>query len=226
MTRPYLVHILNTKQDCMQNIPGHFHLKKIFFFFSLLWNFKNTQPRSSLPLLDLCIFESPALGSHSLEEEALQESRTPGVLLEEQAVTVTGSPLLHETGATEGLSSSPVTRRSASWERVRGVPRAVLLPSGCILAPSHHICYLHGSCSQKRVATQGNLFTDARLAFKQGALKPVKSGKQTVSLFWGTFPLWVCKGFLWEESSPFRFMGLIACMLESSSESGKEPFSR
>lgn len=79
---------------------------------------------------------------------------------------------------------------------------------------------------KKRVVTQGNLFTDSRLAFKQGALKPVKSGKQTVSLFWGTFPLWVCKGFLWEESSPFRFMGLIACMLESSSESGKEPFSR
>jgi hypothetical protein len=81
------------------------------------------------------------------------------------------------------------------------VPIAALQPSGCFLALSHHICYLHGSCSQKKVVTQGNLFTDLCLALKQGALKHVKSGKQTVSLFCGTFSLWICKGVLWEDSS-------------------------
>ena len=110
------------------------------------------------------------------------------------------------------LPPSPWLTPPASWECVRNVPRTALLPTGCVLAPSHHICYLHGCCSQKRVVTQGNLFTDSRLAFKQGALKPVKSGKQTVSLFWGTFPLWVCKGFLWEASSLLdSWAWLLAC---------------
>ena len=113
MTHPYLVHILDY---CIQNIPGHFHLKMFcgvfcfrfcFAFFLSLGNFKNTQPRFSLPLLDLCIFEPQASGSRCLEEQALQESKTPGVLLEEQAVMMTASPLLYEAVDTEGLFLHP-----------------------------------------------------------------------------------------------------------------------
>lgn len=93
-------YILESKQDYMQNIPGHFQLKMIFLS---LGNFKSTQPGFSLSLLGLCIFECQASGSRSFKEQALQENKTTGVLLEEQAVMMTASSQRYETVDTEGV---------------------------------------------------------------------------------------------------------------------------
>lgn len=92
-----------------------------------------------------------------------------------------------------------------------------MLPElGCSLVGAFWLCLttyvIFMVAAPKRAVTQGNLFTDSCLALKQGALKPVKSGKQTVTLFWNTFSLWVCKGFLWEDSSLLHsWVRLSAC---------------
>lgn len=97
-------------------------------------------------------FESQALVSQHLEKKklALQKSTeqpsTPG-----RAGSRGDSQFpLPWASWLPGYLCTPWLTTPASWECVINVPITVLQPSGCFLALSHHICYLHGSCSQKK----------------------------------------------------------------------------
>lgn len=126
--------------------------------------------------------------------ECSKRGQSYHILSEEQAVLVTATGTAMSLSAWEGVSPAMTTHCSfpgvcQKHSCVSVETQWVLL--GCVSPHMLSSWWLLPA----RIVTQGNLFADLCLALKQGALKHVKSEKQTVALFWKyIFPLglWRC----------------------------------